>query len=80
MIHRFQRFFVALSSALLLLTAQATHAVCTNNQECATAIYSPFPTTESPSYSTGHWVEDAITGDGAYASAGAFGFYPWASQ
>ncbi len=29
-------------------------------------------------YSLGHWVEtDPATGDGAFSSAGAFGFYPW---
>lgn len=53
------------------------HAVCTNSQTCAAALYSPFPATESPTYSIGHWVEDTVTGDGAYSSAGAFGFYPW---
>jgi hypothetical protein len=31
-------------------------------------------------YSVGHWLEDDPTvGDGAYSSAGAFGFYPWIS-
>lgn len=40
--HRIQRFFVAPSRALLLLTTQATRAAYTNNQESATAMYSPF--------------------------------------
>ena len=34
------------------------HARCTNPQTCASAIETPFPTTESPNYSIGHWVED----------------------
>ena len=53
------------------------NAVCTNSQTCTAALYSPFPATESPNYSIGHWVEDTLVGDGAYSSAGAFGFYPW---
>jgi len=52
-------------------------ATCTNPLTCATAIYSPFPSSESPNYSIGHWVEDTLVSDGAYSSAGAFGFYPW---
>jgi hypothetical protein len=31
-------------------------------------------------YSIGHWVEDDANGDGAFSSAGAFGFYPWISR
>ena len=52
-------------------------ARCTNPLTCASAIESPFPPNESPNYSIGHWVEDTIVSDGAYSSAGAFGFYPW---
>ena len=38
----------------------------------------PIPPGESWHYSIGHWVEDDPTvGDGAFSSAGAFGFYPW---
>lgn len=66
-----------LDHSLIAGTQLNAHAVCTNNQTCATALYSPFPVTESPNYSVGHWVEDTIGGDGAYSSAGAFGFYPW---
>ena len=66
-----------LDRSLIAGTQLNAHAVCTNNQACASALYSPFPATESPSYSIGHWVEDTINGDGAYSSAGAFGFYPW---
>ena len=52
-------------------------AVCTNPLTCAAALSTPFPTSESPNYSVGHWVEDTTVSDGAYSSAGAFGFYPW---
>jgi len=55
-----------------------THAVCTNPETCSTAIYTPIPLNESWHYSLGHWVEDdPVVGDGAFSSAGAFGFYPW---
>ena len=56
-----------------------THAVCTNPKTCATAAASPF-TAADVHYSIGHWVEDDPAGDGAFSSAGAFGFYPWISQ
>ncbi|MEP7102856.1 MAG: hypothetical protein ABI781_20250 [Burkholderiales bacterium] len=55
-----------------------THAVCTNPATCPTALRTPVPSTESWHYSLGHWVEDdPVVGDGAFSSAGAFGFYPW---
>ena len=66
-----------LDHSLIAGTQLNAHAVCTNSQTCATAIASPFPATESANYSIGHWVEDTLIGDGAYSSAGAFGFYPW---
>jgi len=56
-----------------------THAVCTNPKSCATAAQSPF-TEGDAHYSIGHWVEDGPDGDGAFSSAGAFGFYPWISR
>ena len=38
----------------------------------------PIPLNETWHYSLGHWVEDdPAVGDGAFSSAGAFGFYPW---
>src|SRR5690606_17686590 len=50
--------------------------VCTDPSSCATALSSPAP--EKWHYSLGHWVEDdPTTGDGAFSSPGAFGFYPW---
>lgn len=50
-------------------------AVCTLPQSCDEALYSPAPLAWH--YSLGHWVEDDATGDGAFSSAGLFGFYPW---
>ncbi|RYZ68997.1 MAG: hypothetical protein EOP05_15500 [Proteobacteria bacterium] len=35
------------------------------------------PITAGLHYSYGHWIEDDSTGDGAFSSPGAFGFYPW---
>lgn len=54
-------------------------SVCTNPGACpGQALYAPIPSTEQWRYSTGHWVEtDPVVGDGAFSSAGAFGFYPW---
>jgi len=55
-----------------------SHAVCTNPRSCATAVSAPIPSSESWHYSIGHWVEDdPNVGDGAFSSAGLFGFYPW---
>ena len=53
-------------------------AVCTlPGRRCPTARYSP-ALPYAWHYSYGHWVEDdAATGDGAFSSPGAFGFYPW---
>jgi hypothetical protein len=67
-----------LSGALAMKAALGTHAVCTNPATCAQARNTPVPQTESYHYSIGHWVEDdPANGDGAFSSAGAFGFYPW---
>lgn len=55
-------------------------AVCTNAKTCGpqSAVYAPVPLDTSWHYSVGHWVEDdPKTGDGAFSSPGAFGFYPW---
>ena len=55
-----------------------SHAVCTNPRSCPTAVSAPIPPGESWHYSIGHWVEDdPKVGDGAFSSAGLFGFYPW---
>jgi hypothetical protein len=53
-------------------------AVCTNPTVCPSqAVSTPFPLNETPQYSIGHWIEDTTNSDGAYSSAGAYGFYPW---
>lgn len=48
--------------------------VCTLPKKCAESIYSPVAAEWH--YSLNHWIED---GDGAFSSAGLFGFYPWIS-
>jgi hypothetical protein len=66
-----------LDGSLKLGSMLGSHAVCTNPGTCADAVYTPIPN-ESVHYSLGHWVEDdPVVGDGAFSSAGAFGFYPW---
>ena len=55
-----------------------THPVCTNPGTCPTAAESFIHA--DVHYSIGHWVEDDPNGDGAFSSAGAFGFYPWISN
>lgn len=57
-----------------------SYAVCTHTDPavCAEASHTPMPAAEQWQYSLGHWVEsDPAVGDGAFSSAGAFGFYPW---
>ncbi len=67
-----------LAGSLVMNAALGTHPVCTNPSTCATAVNTPVPSNESWHYSIGHWVEDdPVVGDGAFSSAGAFGFYPW---
>ena len=67
-----------LANGLLMHDALGTHAVCTNPSNCSDAFSSPIPPELSWHYSIGHWVEDdPQVGDGAFSSAGLFGFYPW---
>ena len=69
-----------LDGSLRMGALLGSHAVCTNPDTCppGEAVNTPVPPTESWHYSIGHWVEDdPVVGDGAYSSAGAFGFYPW---
>lgn len=67
-----------LSGRLAMWAALGTEAVCTNPATCPQARNAPIPSTHSYHYSIGHWVEDdPVDGDGAFSSAGAFGFYPW---
>jgi hypothetical protein len=75
----YARFLRKLIAGNLRLGASlGTEAVCTNPTTCATAVSTPVPLNESWHYALGHWVEDdPAQGDGAFSSAGAFGFYPW---
>ena len=67
-----------LANQLKMRDALGAHAVCTNPLTCAAAVSTPIPPDLSWHYSIGHWVEDdPAVGDGAFSSAGAFGFYPW---
>jgi len=67
-----------LTGELALGAVLGSGAVCTNPRHCANAVYTPVPLTESWHYALGHWVEDdPVVGDGAFSSAGSFGFYPW---
>jgi hypothetical protein len=67
-----------LAGNLKIAAKLGSQKVCTNPATCATADYTPIPAAESWHYSLGHWVEDdPVVGDGAFSSAGAFGFYPW---
>ena len=67
-----------LDGELRMGAALGTHPVCTNPRSCPAAVSAPIPGTESWHYSIGHWVEDdPKVGDGAFSSAGLFGFYPW---
>jgi hypothetical protein len=66
-----------LAGQLQMAAKLGANAVCTNPSTCTDAVFTPI-TAESWHYSIGHWVEDDPTlGDGAFSSAGAFGFYPW---
>lgn len=54
-------------------------AVCTVHADCPDkAQYAPLPKDLHWQYSLGHWLEvGSENSDGAFSSAGAFGFYPW---
>jgi len=78
----YSRFLRALlDGRLQLAPLLGTQAVCTNAQACPDdAVKTPLPQSLQWHYSLGHWVEDdPRTGDGAFSSPGAFGFYPWIS-
>ena len=51
------------------------HAVCTEPGTCPTAVSTP--ASQPWHYALNYWIEDQAGGDGAFSSAGAFGFYPW---
>lgn len=74
------RFLQKLLNGELVLGAYlGQHPVCANGAGCpGEAGHSPLADDMRWHYSLGHWVEDdPDTGDGAFSSAGAFGFYPW---
>ena len=75
---QYGRFLQKLVSGRLHLSKLlGQHAVCTDpSNSCPTAVSTPMAG-RNFHYSVGHWVEDDPTGDGAFSSAGAFGFYPW---
>lgn len=65
-----------LSGELRLREFLGYKPVCT---VCADAVESP--AREPWHYSLNHWIEDTPgTGDGAFSSPGAMGFYPWISK
>jgi hypothetical protein len=67
-----------LNNQLRMGALLGTNATCTNPLTCPSAISTPIRADVNWHYSVGHWVEDdPIVGDGAFSSAGAFGFYPW---
>jgi hypothetical protein len=77
-----RKLLVGSATPLLIGPILGSAAVCTNPTTCATAVFSPIPSSASPTeswhYSLAHWIEDdPAVGDGAFSSAGAFGFYPW---
>lgn len=66
-----------LTGQLAMRDALGTHAVCAWPGIGCDAVHSPAVTVHWH-YSMAHWVEDdPATGDGAFSSPGAFGFYPW---
>jgi hypothetical protein len=73
----YARFLRKLLAGTLALAAQLdAEAVCTLPAACPDAVYSPAPLAWH--YGYGHWIEDEPgTGDGAFSSPGAYGFYPW---
>ncbi len=64
-------------------TYTGASSTATGRTRCAASLYSPASDPaaglqEAWHYSIGHWVEDdPVTGDGAFSSPGAGGFYPW---
>ena len=68
-----------LNNQLKMGALLGSNPVCTNPATCASAAFTPITDGKSWHYSIGHWVEDdpSTGGDGAFSSAGAFGFYPW---
>lgn len=67
-----------LNGQLQMTNLLGSHPVCAQPSSCPTVAHGSPVTAELMHYSIGHWVEDdPVLGDGAFNSAGAFGFYPW---
>lgn len=67
-----------LNNQLKMAALLGSNKVCTNPTTCTDALRTPITANVDWHYSVGHWVEDdPASGDGAFSSAGAFGFYPW---
>jgi len=67
-----------LNNQLKMSALLGSNKVCTNPNTCSEALRTPITANVDWHYSVGHWVEDdPSSGDGAFSSAGAFGFYPW---
>lgn len=60
------------------LGADPVCTTCSTNTVPALQPVSPVPLDWHYSYN--HWIEDDSTGDGAFSSPGAYGFYPWISK
>lgn len=66
-----------LNNQLQLSGLLGKYPVCTNPATCAEALSTPITDGQNWHYALGYWIEDDPKGDGAFSSAGAFGFYPW---
>lgn len=69
-----------LSGSLKLGSLLGSQAACAAPRACGAqqAIAAPIQDDEVFHYTLGHWIEDdPVQGDGAFSSAGGFGFYPW---
>ncbi len=71
-----------MNNDLLMGRFLGKHAICASPSFCPqAAVGSPIASDLDYDYSLSHWVEnDAKKGDGAFSSAGAFGFYPWVNK
>ncbi|HEY4177703.1 MAG TPA: hypothetical protein VGM90_12745 [Kofleriaceae bacterium] len=80
-----RKLLVGSATPLAIATQLGAESVCTNKAVCPEeAVYSPIPragVNEAWHYGLAHWIEDDPgVGDGAFSSAGSFGFYPWVDK
>lgn len=78
----YTRFLRKLIDGRLALGALlGTDPVCADAETCGAGEVLSGPAPDAWHYSLGHWVEDdPRAGDGAFSSAGAYGFYPWVAR